>query len=423
MSADDGATSLTDTYTYPSHNNRLQTIAYGSGGTRTYTYDGAGHVTAVAEATRNTTYAYNAAGRLVGLTIDGTPESEYRYNALGQQVIRKLNASGQIIHAVHDLDGNRLAEYDYDPTTQTTTLLREYIWLDGEAVGVVENDQLYFVRTDHIGRPTIATDAAGIVVWTVAYRPFGEVDVSTGTPISLRFPGQWFQVESGLHQNWMRDYDPTLGRYLQADPLGLVDGASVYGYALQNPGRYTDPRGEYCVTLNGTTTCRVKEKYEFSFPKPSGWPNNGGFAPGNNWYHLYDKSVIDRANLYDVECLMRGLIAMPDPAPSNGANAGGTSNYANPGGWGEAFGLNPVTGYVVNDPVSGYSGIVNVTEQGHALSHGIVVRLATPHGILTYGEGNGFLQRPGSRTGQVINNVWPQMNINIMNQCSCGNQL
>lgn len=42
----------------------------------------------------------------------------------------------------------------------------------------------------------------------------------------------------------MRDYDPTTGRYLQADPLGLVDGASVYGYARQNPGRYTDPTGE-----------------------------------------------------------------------------------------------------------------------------------------------------------------------------------
>lgn len=42
----------------------------------------------------------------------------------------------------------------------------------------------------------------------------------------------------------MRDYDPTTGRYIQADPLGLVDGASVYGYALQNPGRYVDLRGE-----------------------------------------------------------------------------------------------------------------------------------------------------------------------------------
>ncbi|WP_425456162.1 RHS repeat-associated core domain-containing protein [Aliishimia ponticola] len=63
----------------------------------------------------------------------------------------------------------------------------------------------------------------------------------------MRFPGQWFHAVPGLHQNWMRDYDPTLGRYLQADPLGLVDGASVYGYALQNPGRYVDPRGEETI--------------------------------------------------------------------------------------------------------------------------------------------------------------------------------
>jgi RHS repeat-associated protein len=68
--------------------------------------------------------------------------------------------------------------------------------------------------------------------------------VTTGAPIDARFPGQWFQTEAGLYQNWMRDYDPTTGRYIEADPLGLIDGASVYGYAMQNPGRYTDPRGE-----------------------------------------------------------------------------------------------------------------------------------------------------------------------------------
>jgi uncharacterized protein RhaS with RHS repeats len=45
----------------------------------------------------------------------------------------------------------------------------------------------------------------------------------------------------------MRDYDPTTGRYIEADPLGLVDGPSVYGYALQNPGRYVDPTGEVCT--------------------------------------------------------------------------------------------------------------------------------------------------------------------------------
>jgi RHS repeat-associated protein len=70
------------------------------------------------------------------------------------------------------------------------------------------------------------------------------VSVDTGAlSQNIRFPGQWFQAETGLHQNWMRDYDPTTGRYLQADPLGLVDGASVYGYARMSPVVYIDPNG------------------------------------------------------------------------------------------------------------------------------------------------------------------------------------
>jgi uncharacterized protein RhaS with RHS repeats len=67
----------------------------------------------------------------------------------------------------------------------------------------------------------------------------------------------------------MRDYDPATGRYLQADPLGLVDGASVYGYARQNPGRYVDPRGEQCVSVgtdsNGNTLIECG-------PEPVCWP-------------------------------------------------------------------------------------------------------------------------------------------------------
>jgi RHS repeat-associated protein len=116
--------------------------------------------------------------------------------------------------------------------------------LNGAPLAVIEGGTVSFVRTDHIGRPVFGTNSTGTKVWTAAYLPFGGVRTTTGTPINLRFPGQWFQSESGLHQNWMRDYDPATGRYLQADPLGLVDGASFYGYVRQNPGRYLDPRGE-----------------------------------------------------------------------------------------------------------------------------------------------------------------------------------
>ncbi len=154
-----------------------------------------------------------------------------------------------------DSAGNRIAEYNQ----ATGTLIREYILLNGAPVAVVEGGVIYYVRTDHIGRPVFATNAAGAKVWTASYLPFGEVRTSTGSAMTLRFSGQWFQSESGLHQNWMRDYDPTTGRYLQADPLGLVDGASVYGYVghslgfcdvleagchngnIKNPSRQTQP--------------------------------------------------------------------------------------------------------------------------------------------------------------------------------------
>ena len=59
----------------------------------------------------------------------------------------------------------------------------------------------------------------------------------------LRFPGQWAQAETALIQNWHRDYDPSLGRYIQADPLGLAAGQSIYGYALGDPVNYVDPDG------------------------------------------------------------------------------------------------------------------------------------------------------------------------------------
>jgi len=70
---------------------------------------------------------------------------------------------------------------------------------------VFENGALYFVRTDHIGRPVFATDGGGAKVWEASYLPFGGVQASSGPNPGLRFPGQWFQTETGLHQNWMRD--------------------------------------------------------------------------------------------------------------------------------------------------------------------------------------------------------------------------
>jgi RHS repeat-associated protein len=135
-------------------------------------------------------------------------------------------------------------------------------------VAVIEGGVVSYIRTDHIGRPVFATNTTtGVQTWTASParagvrgrssgkqstglfsdppHPFGGVRTVTGAPISVRFPGQWFQAESGLHQNWMRDYDPTTGRYLQAAPLGLVDGAPAGGpnaSIMQNAARHTSRR-------------------------------------------------------------------------------------------------------------------------------------------------------------------------------------
>jgi RHS repeat-associated protein len=88
------------------------------------------------------------------------------------------------------------------------------------------------------------TNAAKATVWQASWKPWGEVQTLSGTNTNnLRFPGQYFQIETGLHYNHHRMYDPVTGRYTQPDPLRFVDGPSVYAYAKNSPFMYTDRDG------------------------------------------------------------------------------------------------------------------------------------------------------------------------------------
>jgi RHS repeat-associated protein len=94
-------------------------------------------------------------------------------------------------------------------------------------------------------RPVRLTDATRATVWTAAYDPFGQPWQITGAVgQNLRFPGQYFLLESGLSYNWHRVYDASTGRYTQPDPLRFVDGPSVYGYATASPMMRVDPEGQ-----------------------------------------------------------------------------------------------------------------------------------------------------------------------------------
>jgi RHS repeat-associated protein len=107
---------------------------------------------------------------------------------------------------------------------------------------------IYYVHTDHLGRPARMTAQNWAWVWDVIYSPFGATSYIWTNPatIDLRFPGQWFQLENGLAYNWHRHYDATLGRYIEPDPFGLKallsDGPSVYNYVGGNPLAQVDPK-------------------------------------------------------------------------------------------------------------------------------------------------------------------------------------
>jgi len=83
------------------------------------------------------------------------------------------------------------------------------------------------------------------MVWRTNYDPFGkaEIDASSSQSLNIRFPGQYYDQETELHNNYFRVYDPTTGRYITSDPIGLLGGLNTYGYATANPVKFIDRNG------------------------------------------------------------------------------------------------------------------------------------------------------------------------------------
>ena len=98
--------------------------------------------------------------------------------------------------------------------------------------------QMHYLHNDHLGTPRVVTNQARQVVWKGQLKPFGETRVEIEAITNhRRFPGQHFDIESRLYYNYFRDYDPSTGRYIQSDPIGLGGGLNTYLYARGNPLR------------------------------------------------------------------------------------------------------------------------------------------------------------------------------------------
>lgn len=173
--------------------------------------------------------------------------ASYTYNAFGQRSSKTVDAVTTLY--VYDINGRLLAELDEAGNT-----LVEHVYANGEPLAQIHGSgseaRTYYVHTDHLGTPLMLSDDSRQVVWSRVAAPFGEAMVELGDVAqNLRFPGQYYDGESGLVYNYYRDYDPGLGRYIQSDPIGLSGGMNTYGYAYQGPIVYIDPDGQLALQL------------------------------------------------------------------------------------------------------------------------------------------------------------------------------
>ena len=211
----------------------------------------------------------------------------------GGQILSMVHADGSSIRYYYNHRGERVARregqqwdfYDYVEgrlQVQATTAhegMRLW-WHEGEIpVAVMERSpgqkgwlfdkagtlSIDWLHVDHRGLPMMRSDAEGRIVWQQQYGPFGEPEALDGLVVfredsarlfgvdpMLRFPGQWADAATGLYYNVRRDYDPTLGRYVSPDPLGLRAGPNPYLYVDADPMRNVDPTGLMLFAFDGT---------------------------------------------------------------------------------------------------------------------------------------------------------------------------
>jgi RHS repeat-associated protein len=298
-----GTTSYSQTFTYDLIGNRKtqteggvsSTLVYDTASNRlasqtgtqpiTYGYDAVGNITSDA----SFTYTYSGRNRLTEVKSGATVTASYRHNAFGERVSKTQGGALRLF--VYDEDGHLLGEYD-----SQGNLIQETVWLEdtpvatlmptspGQPIGAGNPLKVYRIWADHLDTPRAITthDSGNSLVWSWNSDPFGTTlpQSAGGFEYNLRFPGQYYDSETGFHYNYFRDYNPKTGRYVQSDPIGLDAGVNTYSYVRANPLSEVDDEGLCNRRLKALGLCGK--------PKPQQKPNGKNPPAGGGVYIIRD---------------------------------------------------------------------------------------------------------------------------------------
>lgn len=205
----------------------------------TFSHDNNGNLTDKYVGTDHTEYIYDEGDRLVEVKENGSTVATYYYDPFGRRISKEYG--GEKTYYLYSDEG-LIGEYD-----STGTVKKTYGYLLGgqwttaplfQKIG----SSYYYYHNDHLGTPQKITNSSGAVVWSATYDSFGNVQIITETITNnLRFPGQYYDDETGMYYNFNRYYDPEIGRYLRTDPA--FDGLNLYAYVYNNPLYFIDPYG------------------------------------------------------------------------------------------------------------------------------------------------------------------------------------
>jgi RHS repeat-associated protein len=185
-----------------------------------------------------------------------------KYDPLGRRTEKTVNGlttryywdSDRLIAEVYPSGAVRVYVYE-DALAMMPIMFVQYASCDAAP----ESGRRFYVVADHIGAVELVLNDQGEPAWQAQLDPYGLARIVVGKdfPQSLRFPGHFYDAETELHYNRFRYYDPSIGRYLESDPLGIEGGANLYAYTT-NPLKEVDLRGEASKCPNGLV-CKTKK--------------------------------------------------------------------------------------------------------------------------------------------------------------------